>query len=84
MKQMNAVKFQSECGKMSLHCDADTALGMLHDFLMMAKGYVIDRMQEAHRQESEYAEQMKIKEIESEALPQEKCELPEESCCAQE
>ncbi|HJZ04558.1 MAG TPA: hypothetical protein VJ327_01695 [Patescibacteria group bacterium] len=39
-----------------LHCGADSPLGELHDALMRMKGFTVDRMISAHREEQEQAE----------------------------
>lgn len=41
------------------HCDADSPLGRIHDAMMMMKGWVVDRMAAAHKEEYEAAEKMK-------------------------
>lgn len=41
-----------------IYCENTTALGIFHDALMMAKGYVVDRMVAAHKEEQAAAEQM--------------------------
>ena len=62
MKQLPSQKFVSEDQKIVLLCDNDTALGDLHDFLMAAKGMVVDRMIEAHKQDQEAAKTQKQQE----------------------
>ena len=62
MKPENVVRFLSEDKKVSLYCDADTALGALHDFLMLVKGDVVGRIQEAQKQELEASK--KVKDVE--------------------
>jgi len=62
MKPENVVRFVSEDKKVSLYCDADTALGALHDFLMLVKGDVVGRIQEAQKQELEATK--KVKDVE--------------------
>lgn len=39
-------------------CDSDTPLGILHDILMELKGYTVERMQMAHKEEQEIAEKI--------------------------
>jgi len=62
MKPENIVRFISEDKKVSLYCDADAALGSLHDFLMLVKGDIVGRIQAAQKQEVEASE--KIKDVE--------------------
>jgi hypothetical protein len=57
INQKNTALFESECKKMKLICDADTPLGVLHDYLMALKGEIVERMQNAQRQEQEIAKQ---------------------------
>lgn len=46
-------------GKMfQLLCDNDSPLGNLHDALMQMKGYCVDRMVAAQKQEEEVAKQV--------------------------
>jgi len=56
MKQEAAAKFRSEDGKILLICDSTTALGDLHDFLMAAKGDIVERMVKAQKDEEQAAE----------------------------
>jgi hypothetical protein len=57
VEQKNTALFESTCKKIKLICDADTSLGVLHDFLMALKGEMVDRMQKAQKQEQEIADQ---------------------------
>jgi hypothetical protein len=59
MKQESTQKFISEDHKIVLFCDNDTALGSLHDFLMAAKGMIVDRMVAAQKAEAEAAQKQK-------------------------
>ena len=63
MKQLSSAKFISDCGKMQLICDSDTALGQLHDFLMKLKGEVVDRMIKAQKEDEAMAESQKQHEL---------------------
>lgn len=58
MEQQNSVKFASEDKKVIVYVDADTPLGILHDHLMKLKGYCVDRMVEAQKQEEEIAKKV--------------------------
>ena len=64
MKQNGCAAFKSEDGKIQLICDNDTALGKLHDFLMMAKGEIVDRMVKAQKEENAVSEEQKDKDKE--------------------
>ena len=66
MKQVSLAKFQSDDGKVSILCDADTALGNLHDFLMAVKGEIVDRMIKAQKDEEEVQQAQRAKEEEVE------------------
>lgn len=57
IEQKSTALFESECKKMKLICDADTPLGVLHDYLMAVKGEIVDRMQNAQKKEQEIAKQ---------------------------
>ena len=59
MKFEQAIKLASENKKCVLFVDNGTSYGELHDFLMHAKGIVVDRINESHRQEQEAAEKVK-------------------------
>lgn len=43
-----------------LSCSADSPLGELHDALMQMKGFCVDRMIAAHKEEKEQAERQKL------------------------
>jgi hypothetical protein len=64
LEQKSAVKFISENKKVELICEADVALGDLHDILMQMKGAIVDKMQEAQKEEESIAEKMKSIETE--------------------
>lgn len=70
MEQKNAVEFVGTEGKIRLICDSDTPLGKLHDFLLMLKGNIVDRMVAQQKEEDAYSEEMK---------KQEECCLAEEA-----
>ena len=59
MKQCQVVNYVSEDGKIKVYVDTDTALGQLHDFLMLIKGNVVDMMVAAHKEEQAYADAQK-------------------------
>jgi len=78
MKPENVVRFVSEDKKVSLLCDANTPLGSLHDFLMLVKGDVVGRIQEAQKQELEAVKKVKDVEVKQEADKEVKDEKPKE------
>ena len=59
MKQKSTQTFISENEKIVLTCDSDTSLGDLHDFLMMLKGNIVDRMVKAQKEEQQMADSQK-------------------------
>lgn len=65
IKQKTVLEVEVSGRIFQLICDSDSPLGNLHDALMMMKGYTVERMSEAHKQEHEAAE--KIKSIETES-----------------
>ena len=66
LKQVQVVSFVSENGKIKVYADTDTALGEIHDFLMMLKGNIVDRMVKAQKEEQEFAEAQKQVEVKEE------------------
>lgn len=71
IKQEKFERFASEDSKIVLFCPPSTSLGELHDFLMQAKGNVVDTMIAVHKQELEAAEKQKqIDSMEPEVLNQ--------------
>lgn len=59
MRQSQVVHFVSENGKVKIYAETDTPLGELHDFLMLLKGHVVDRMVNAQKEEQEVADAQK-------------------------
>jgi uncharacterized protein YajQ (UPF0234 family) len=55
MKQDSVVKFVSEDNKITVLCDKDTGLGNLHDFLMLLKNGIVERIIQAQKEEAEAA-----------------------------
>ncbi len=53
--QIGTQLFPSPCGKIKLYIENDTALGVFHDFLMLVKGEMVDRMIRSQKQEEEIA-----------------------------
>lgn len=56
MKQITTQKFVSKCSRGSLYVENDMPLGELHDFLMLMKGMMVERMLTVHREELEASE----------------------------
>lgn len=60
MYKQKAVIESEISGKLyQLHCDVDSPLGCLHDALMQMKGYVVDRMIAAQKEEEAASEKQK-------------------------
>jgi len=66
MKQENIVKIASEDKKIILLADADTSLGLMHDFLLSVKGEVVARILKAQEEEVTAANEVKKEEQKSE------------------
>jgi len=64
MKQENVIKITSEDKKITIYCDADTPLGGLHDFLLLLKGNIVDRISAAQKEEQEVSDKLKSQEVE--------------------
>lgn len=64
MNQTNTVKIVSEDSKMMLICDADTNLGVLHDFLLNIKGIMVDKINKSHAEEVAATEEVRAKDAE--------------------
>ena len=67
MKQKATQCFESECGKAKIYVENEMPLGVFHDFLMLIKGNMVDRMVEAHKAEAKQAEDMKKEECTTES-----------------
>ncbi len=59
MKQERAVKFISEDKKIVIFADEDTSLGSMHDFLLMAKGGIVERLNKSQKEEEEATKEVK-------------------------
>lgn len=57
--QKNAATFVSDDGKLTFSCDADSGLGMIHDFLLMIKGHVVEKMMNAQQEEQAASDKIK-------------------------
>ena len=66
MKQENIIKISSEDKKIAVYCDADTPLGKMHDFLLLLKGNIVERMSAAQNEEKEAADRLEEQEVETE------------------
>ncbi len=66
MEQKNTVKFTNEDNKICFMCETDTPIGVIHDFLMMLKGMMVDRMVSAQKQEQEITDQKKLEDTSEE------------------
>jgi len=64
MKQITTVKIASEDNKIILVCDADTNVGVLHDFLLHVKGNMVEKINKAHAEEIAATEAVKAKDEE--------------------
>lgn len=75
--QKAVTEFVSTCGKAKIYVENDLPIGVFHDFLMLIKGMMVDRMVSAHK---EQVEQMQSQQ---EDLP---LDLEESisSCCGSE
>ena len=67
MKQTPSTQFMSECGKAKIVVDNDMAAGAFHDFVLKAKGYAVDLMIKAQKEDEEIQEYQK-KQSESENI----------------
>jgi len=56
MNQKATQCFESPCGKSRIYVDNDMPLGVFHDFLMMIKGSMVERMVQAQKQEQAIAD----------------------------
>lgn len=59
IQQKQSALFESECHKIKVICDANTPLGVFHDYLMALKGEIVERMKTAQKEEEEFSKQMK-------------------------
>lgn len=64
MKQIPSQCFTSECGKARIYVENDIAIGVFHDFLMMIKGLMVEKMVKVHNEEKQLSEEMKKQEEE--------------------
>lgn len=69
MKQENCVRIVSENKKITILADLSTSLGEMHDFLLLVKGNVVERMTKVQDEEQE--EDKKQKELEKKEEPKE-------------
>ena len=71
-------QFVSECGKARIFVDNEMPIGIFHDFLMLIKGLMVDRMVQAHAEQVAQAAAAK-----GENLPPHESELPAPSEASQ-
>lgn len=74
MNQKAVTEFSSECGKAKIYVENDLPIGVFHDFLMLIKGKMVDRMVAAHKEQEE---QLKAQQ----ELPLHESEEEITSCC---
>jgi len=60
MEQIKTATFKSADNKIVLTCDADTSLGVIHDFLLHIKGDIVNRILEAQKQQEAEVEQKQV------------------------
>jgi len=61
LKANSVLKVEIEGRKYKLVCDSDSPLGQLHDALMQMKGWSVERMGKAQKEEEAIAEEIKAK-----------------------
>lgn len=59
IKQKTILEVKSNDRIYELYCPSDSPLGELHDVLMQMKGYCVDRMVAAQKEEQAIADKMK-------------------------
>lgn len=59
LKQKSLLEVEIEGKKYQLICDSDSPLGCLHDALMQMKGWCVERMVSAQKEEEQIAESLK-------------------------
>ena len=67
MKSMH--RFTSECDKAHVYVESDMPIGVFHDFLMLIKGAMVDRMTKAHKEQLKEIEASKQNPIHESELP---------------
>lgn len=78
--QKQVQQFTSACEKARIFVENDMPIGVFHDFLMLIKGLMVDRMVAAHKEQEEQAKSsMEHGSDLEEAIP---AEAPCESNCA--
>lgn len=53
--QKQVQQFISDCQRAKIYVENDMPIGVFHDFLMMIKGLMVDRMVAAHNEQVEQA-----------------------------
>jgi len=64
MKQENIIRIVDESGKIVIYCDADVALGVMHDFLLKLKGNIVERISVSQAEEQAVSDKLKSQEVE--------------------
>ena len=64
IKQRTVLEVKIGDREYELYCKSDSPLGELHDALMQMKGYCVERMQNAHKEELQASEAIMKEEIE--------------------
>ena len=82
MMQKPVQQFTSECGRAKLFVENDMPIGIFHDFLMLIKGLMVDRMVQAHKEQVEQSEAMKQQTQQDEAASEDAPACSAESECA--
>ena len=59
LKQKSILEVEIAEKKYQLYCDSDSPLGCLHDAVMQMKGWCVDRMIAAHKEEQAASEAQK-------------------------
>lgn len=59
LKQKSVLEVEIENKVYQLICDSDSPLGCLHDALMQMKGWSVERMVKAQKEENEASEALK-------------------------
>lgn len=61
VQQISRLRVKNGDKIIDCYCENDVGLGLLHDALMMQKGWVVDRMTKIHQEEQATSDMMKSK-----------------------
>ena len=78
MNQKTVQLFESTCGKAKIFVENDMPIGVFHDFLMLMKGLMVDRMVQAQKEQEEVSKAMKKQSDIDDQITQQSCEC---ACC---